>query len=150
MITQTSIDKSILIRGPRSRVWRALTTPSEFGKWFGADVRGEFRPGERVDMVCTIKGYEGVRFFIIVNEMKPEATFSWHWHPGSAVPDGDSPEPMTLVEFHLTEAEGGTLLPVSESGFDAISLAKRAKAYEENVQGWDHQLQSIKTYVEGQ
>ena len=28
------IEKEILLRAPRSRVWRALTNASEFGAWF--------------------------------------------------------------------------------------------------------------------
>ena len=30
------IEKSIVLRAPRARVWRALSTPDEFGRWFGA------------------------------------------------------------------------------------------------------------------
>ena len=37
-----------------------------------------------------------------------------------------SNEPMTIVEFVLTDAEGGVLLTVTESGFDGIPLARRA------------------------
>ena len=29
------IEKRIVLRSPRSRVWRALTDPAEFGQWFG-------------------------------------------------------------------------------------------------------------------
>ena len=30
------IAKTITLRAKRSRIWRALTTPQEFGAWFGA------------------------------------------------------------------------------------------------------------------
>lgn len=39
------IEKQIVLEAPRSRVWRAITSPEEFGRWFGADVRGPFAAG---------------------------------------------------------------------------------------------------------
>lgn len=42
------IERSILINAPRSRVWRALTTPGEFREWFGLAPNGEFTPGARL------------------------------------------------------------------------------------------------------
>jgi len=42
------IERQILLRVPRSRVWRALTDPVEFGTWFGVKVGGTFAPGARV------------------------------------------------------------------------------------------------------
>jgi len=51
------------------------------------------------------------------------------------------------VEFRLEEREGGTLLQVTESGFDRLSLAYREKAYKDNTGGWEHQAQSIQRYL---
>jgi uncharacterized protein YndB with AHSA1/START domain len=41
------IERKILLRAPRSQVWRALTNPVEFGTWFGVKVEGTFAPGAR-------------------------------------------------------------------------------------------------------
>jgi len=43
-----------------------------------------------------------------------------------------SKEPTTLVEFTLEKAAEGVMLTVTESGFDQIPLARRAKAFAEN------------------
>jgi hypothetical protein len=37
---------------------------------------------------------------------------------------------------------------VSETGFDRISLARRAKAYADNSQGWTEVVVWLKKYVE--
>lgn len=141
----TSIEKKILIHAPRSRVWRALTTASEFSKWFSVQVEDSFVAGKRVDMVSTHPHCTGdPRFYVIVERMEPEHTFAWRWHPGAASKESD---PSTQVEFHLEEVEGGTLVTVTESGFDRIDLARRAKAFEENTRGWELQLQSLKQYA---
>src|SRR6266404_8736441 len=39
------IEKKILLRAPRKRVWRALADSKEFGTWFGVKFDGPFAPG---------------------------------------------------------------------------------------------------------
>ncbi len=140
----TKIEKQVLIHAPRSRVWRALTTSQEFSKWFSADLEGSFTPGKRVDLVSTHPCGNNAHFYLIVERMEPEHTFSWRWHPGSAKAEEDG---TTIVEFHLEEVQGGTLITVTESGFDRVSLARRAKAFEDNTRGWEIQLESLKQYA---
>ncbi len=48
------IEKQVLLRAPRQRVWRALTDPEEFGRWFGVEVVGPFTTGARVRGKVTI------------------------------------------------------------------------------------------------
>jgi len=141
------IEKSIQLRAPRSRVWRALTKPEEFGKWFGVQVTQEFVPGERVKMLFEFQSKQ-IEGYLTVDRLEPEGYFSWRWHPGKPDPNVDySKEPTTLVEFHLEEVEGGTLLKVIESGFEKISLARRAGVYGDNDGGWAAQLKNIERYV---
>jgi hypothetical protein len=80
--------------------------------------------------------------------MEPERLFSWRWHPGAAEPGKTfSDEPMTLVVFELQEEAGGTLLTVVETGFDQIPLARRAKAFLENDQGWTEEMNAIEQHL---
>jgi hypothetical protein len=80
--------------------------------------------------------------------MIPERTFSWRWHPGRPQTDIDySKEPTTLVEFTLEEINGGTQLTVVETGFDQISLTRRAAVFADNEGGWTYQMKAISTYV---
>jgi hypothetical protein len=58
-----------------------------------------------------------------------------------------SAEPTTLVEFVLEEAAGGVLLTVTESGFDRIPLARRAKAFTANEGGWSIMVKVIGEYL---
>ncbi len=142
------IEKKILVRAPRSRVWRALTDAQEFGKWFGLQLNGTFGPGARVPGKVTHKGYEHVTFEIAVERMEPERLFSWRWHPCPVDPAVDySAEPTTLVVFEIEEVPDGTMLTVVESGFDQLPPARRAEAYRENEQGWAMQMESIDRYV---
>ena len=58
-----------------------------------------------------------------------------------------SKEPTTLVAFELEEASGGTMLTVTESGFDRIPLERRAKAFAANEGGWTAQVKMIEKYL---
>jgi len=142
------IEKQILIRAPRQRVWRALTNLEEFARWFQVKAQGAFQTGVRVDMVSTHPCGADAKFSVTVVAMDPEGLFSWSWCPGVKPPGADyDAEPSTLVEFRLEDAEGGTLVTVVESGFDRLSLTRRAKALEENTKGWEIQLAALDEYV---
>jgi uncharacterized protein YndB with AHSA1/START domain len=144
------IEKNIVLRAPRSRVWRAIAGAEEFGAWFGVKLEGAFAPGARVKGRITSPGYEHVIMDITVERVDPERLFSYRWHPHSVVPGVDySGEPTTLVEFHLDDVAGGTRLTVVESGFDRIPLARRAEAFRMNDQGWAEQLKNIERHVTG-
>jgi uncharacterized protein YndB with AHSA1/START domain len=142
------IEKQVVLRAPRSRVWRALTDAKEFGAWFGVKLRSGFTAGARVQGQITYPGYEHVTLDITIVRLDPETDFSWRWHPNAVDPGVDySKEPTTLVELHLEEVEGGTRLTVVESGFDGIPLARRAEAFEANDGGWAEQIENIRRHV---
>jgi uncharacterized protein YndB with AHSA1/START domain len=142
------IEKTIVLRAPRSRVWRAIATAEEFGAWFGVKLEGAFALGARVRGRITTPGYEHLTMEITIEQVDPERLFSYRWHPNAIDPGVDySGEPTTLVEFRLDEVAGGTRLTVIESGFDRIPLERRAEAFRENDQGWAEQIKNIERYV---
>ena len=142
------IQKTILLRAPRSKVWRALTDSAQFGQWFGARLEDPFAAGRQAQGAITIPGYTHIRFKVDVEQMEPERLFSWRWQPGGD-PDKDPAEPPTLVVFELEAVPEGTRLTVTETGFDRLPPARRPKAYRENDEGWTGQLENIRKYVAG-
>lgn len=147
-ITADRIEKKIVLRAPRSRVWHAIADAEQFGAWFGARLEGEFAPGARVEGRITSPGYEHVTMEMTVERVDPERLFSFRWHPYAVEPGVDySNEPTTLVEFRLDEVAGGTELTVVESGFDRIPMTRRADALRMNDAGWAEQIKSIERYV---
>lgn len=142
-----TIERKVVLRAPRDRVWNALTDVKKFCEWFGvSSAEGVFKPGATVRMEASEE--HGGNFDVFVEQMQPESLFTWRWHPGArdASVDYDK-EPTTLVAFKLADADGGTLLTITESGFDAISLARRAKVFGQNNQGWDEQVKNLERYV---
>ena len=146
--TTDRIEKAILLRAPRARVWRALSDPRQFSQWFGVTVDTPFTPGARIRGGVTHPGYEHLKFDITIDQVVPETLVSWRWHPHPIdVTQDYSVEPTTLVVFTLEDAPGGTMLKVVESGFDAIPSARRLDAYRGNEEGWTAQMTSIEQYV---
>lgn len=144
------IEKKIVLRAPRARVWRALTDATEFGTWFRVKLETEFALGKSASGNITYPGYEHVRFTATVERMDAERLFAFRWHPAAIDPAVDySTEPTTLVEFRLDEVSEGTQLTVVESGFDRIPAARRAEAFRMNSDGWAEQLTNIRAHVAG-
>ena len=144
------IEKRVVLRAPRARVWRAISDAKEFGAWFRMSLDGAFVAGRTVRAKVTIPGYEHLKVEFQVERIEPERYFSYRWHPYPNDPAVDySVEPTTLVEFTLEDAEGGraTALTIVESGFDRIPLARRAEAFRMNDGGWAGQIKNLAAYV---
>jgi uncharacterized protein YndB with AHSA1/START domain len=142
------IEKRIELKAPVSRVWRALTDHREFGEWFRVRLDGRFVPGQIARGQITYPGYEHIIFEAVVQKMEPERLFSYTWHPYAVDPKVDySNEEPTLVEFKLEKTATGTLLTVTESGFEKIPSHRRSEAFRMNEGGWSEQLKNIESHV---
>jgi uncharacterized protein YndB with AHSA1/START domain len=153
------IEKKIILGAPRDRVWRAISDAKQFGCWFGVSLDGPFTEGARLigkitpttvdaEVAKMQEPYAGKAFEWAVERVEPMRRISFRWHPYAAEEGIDySKEPTTLIEFVLSEAAGGVLLTITESGFDQIPLARRAKAFKANEGGWDMQTRLIEKYL---
>jgi uncharacterized protein YndB with AHSA1/START domain len=145
---QNKIEKQIDLKAPVARVWRALTDYREFGAWFRVAIEGPFVPGQTSRGHITYPGYEHVKWEAVIQKMEPERLFSFTWHPYAVDPIVDySNEPPTLVEFRLEKTAAGTLLTVTESGFENIPAHRRAEALRMNDGGWTEQMKNIENHV---
>lgn len=143
------IEKQVELAAPVSRVWRALTDHREFGEWFRVRLDNPFVPGEESRGAMTQPGYEHIQWHSVVKGMVPERLFSFTWHPYALEPGVDyRDEPPTLVEFRLEPRGEGTLLTVTESGFDRLPADRRDEAFRMNDGGWTAQMRNIQRHVE--
>ena len=136
------IEKRVLLRAPQNKVWHAISDAAEFGNWFGMELDGNFAPGAQMtgrikpttadaEVAKMQEPYTGKPVAFYIEHVEPMSLFSFRWHPFAV--DGAidySKEPMTLVTFTLEPTDGGTMLTVVESGFDAIPIERRASAFE--------------------
>jgi uncharacterized protein YndB with AHSA1/START domain len=142
------IEKQIELNAPVSRVWKALTNHKEFGTWFRVSLEGPFVPGKPTRGHITHPGYEHLVWEAVVQKMEPEKLFSFTWHPYAIDPKTDySSEPPTLVEFRLEKTAEGTLLTLTESGFDKIPAHRCDLAFRMNEGGWAQQMKNIEAHL---
>jgi uncharacterized protein YndB with AHSA1/START domain len=154
------IEKTIVLRAPRERVWRALTESSEFGSWFGLRIDRPFVVGGTVpveiqpttvdaDVARDQEPYRGVRFTLQIVRLDRPSAFAFRWHPQyPGAPEDVTQRPTTLVEFSLEETSEGTRLTVVESGFDQVPLPHRERSARGNEAGWAKQMQVIRQFLE--
>jgi len=142
------IEKRLELKAPVARVWRALTDYREFGAWFRVNLDGPFVAGKVSTGHMTYPGYEHIKWHAVVKEMQPEQLFSFTWHPYAIDTKVDySGEPPTLVEFRLEKTVTGTLLLLTESGFENVPNHRRLEAFRMNDGGWSEQMKNIEQYV---
>ena len=142
------IEKTIELKAPVERVWRALTDHMEFGQWFRVDIEAPFATGEVSRGRITYPGYEHLVWEATIQRMEKPRLFSFNWHPYAVDPSVDySKETPTLVEFRLEPAPGGTRLTLTESGFSALPPHRRDEAFRMNSQGWSTQMENIAKHV---
>lgn len=153
------IEKKILLRAPRERVWSAISDAKQFGSWFGVAFDAPFAEGARLTAKITPttvdaevakmqEPYAGKAFEWTVERIEPMRRIAFRWHPYAVEEGVDySKEPTTLIEFELADAPGGILLTITESGFDQIPLERRAKAFQANERGWEFQTRLIEKYL---
>lgn len=151
-ITNDRIEKRIELHASLDRVWRALTDYREFGEWFGVKIDRPFVTGQVSKGHITHPGYEHVRWEAVVQKMETERLFSFTWAHPKSLEKADyssdySREPTTLVEFRLEKIPAGTLLVVTESGFDKLPADRRIDAFRRNEGGWSAQMKNIESYV---
>jgi uncharacterized protein YndB with AHSA1/START domain len=159
-MTSDRIEKSVVVRAPPDRVWKALTDSREFGRWFGARFEGPFEPGRTVRGVIAASEratpeetashpYLGKPLIFQVERIEPPHRFSYRWQPLEGRPDAEVVEgPSTLVEFTLEETKEGTRVTVVESGFAQIPPPHRDAVYESHDGGWTVQVQRIRIHIE--
>jgi len=153
------IQKQVVLKAPRERVWGALSEAEQFGTWFGVRFDGPFVEGERLtgkitptrvdeEVAAMQAPYEGTPFEWIVERIEPMQRIVFRWHPFGIDKSIDySQEPMTLIMFELHDAADGILLTVTESGFDKLPPERRAKALAANEGSWTHQMKLVKKYL---
>jgi len=149
---ENRIEKHVELKAPIARVWRALTDYREFGEWFRVALEGPFVPGQVSHGRILHPGYEHIVWEVLIEKMDPERLFSFTWaqiryHDKERYSSDYSNAPRTLVEFRLEESANGTLLTVTESGFENVPAEWRGDAQRGNDGGWAQQMNNISRHV---
>ena len=134
------VRRELEIRAPRARVWEALTEPDQLLRWFPTKrAEIDLRPGG--DAVLE---WDEARAEAVVDMVEPPGRFVFRWRPEGLG------RPFTTVSFTLEEIEDGasTRVRLVESGFAALPDQIETQSQKGNDEGWAHELQELKEYLE--
>lgn len=143
-IAMKELHTEIEIRASAGRVWEILTDFARFPEWnpFIRRIRGEVKPGTRLEVFLQPSGTRGMTFRPIVVQVKPNRELRWLGHlliPGLF--DGEhsfiiTPLEADRIRFVQHEAFSGLLVPVfagrldtdTKRRFEEMNRALKARA----------------------
>jgi uncharacterized protein YndB with AHSA1/START domain len=133
------IERSVITSASRERVWKAITNPKNLSKWH-TPLSMHF---ERlaVGEIITFD-YDNTSNQGSIAIVEPQTRFGYRW---KAHPDY---EIQTLVTYTLKDVDEGTLVTITEEGFDALPAEARQERIDLNSQGWSIVLDRMKADVE--
>lgn len=134
------VERSIWIRAPREQVWRAVTQAEQIMRWWSND-HWEISVLEVGAAVRFGNPADPLRARVAVVE--PPRVFAIRWEPHPL-----NHATAMLTTFRLEEQDGGTLVTVTESGYEALPEDVRQRRLETAGRGYAAVLASLKTYVE--
>jgi uncharacterized protein YndB with AHSA1/START domain len=142
---QDIIQREIIIKAPKEKIYEAITNPEKVVLWFPDAVEGKYAVGENPTFV--FNGHGKVSVHIV--EAKPYEYFSYRWIPGASIFVGDvTTAPNTLVEFSIhEEGDGVCKVVMVESGFAQLPI-EMAKAFMQNSGGWEFMLGRLEKYFQ--
>ena len=129
------------IKAAPTRVYAALTEPSQMMQWWGPDAgptlraEADVRPGGRFSIVFRLLNGEEHNPTGVYREVVPgkKLVFTWEW-PGM-------PERESLVTFLLEPIEGGTRLTLIHEGLPDEEVRKSHEA------GWSGLLDKLLVFL---
>jgi uncharacterized protein YndB with AHSA1/START domain len=140
-----TIERSIWMKAPRERVWRAITDPVKIQAWMSPTI------------AWTLTALEvGGRFFVHDAETNAEKYVQVIelLDPPYQLLTRTVPEPPDTVVKHtqytLVEENGGTRLMLTYWGYEPQAAGAHWREIEENTFGFGMMLRNIKADVEGQ
>jgi uncharacterized protein YndB with AHSA1/START domain len=143
-----SIEREIHVEASPEVVFDVITSPHHLAEWWPDEAVLEPTPGFVGELVFGDRASPDAQIpALTVVDAEPPRLFSFRW----VYPDDEAAVPgnSLLVTFELTPSAGGTLVKMTETGFreKGWEVAVLEQAYREHVEGWDHFIPRLGTYV---
>ena len=137
MTVQDRIEREIHIDAGIDRVWELVSLP---GWWVGEGVDDGATFTDEGEYHVVTHPKHG-RVPIKVETVQPRTYLAYRW-ASAFIGEEPTEGRGTLVEFWLSERDGGTQVRVAESGFAALPLDEKAgrQHFAGNAEGWRFEL----------
>jgi uncharacterized protein YndB with AHSA1/START domain len=136
-VTDT-VEREITIQAGLTTVWQLVSEP---GWWVGEP---DDAPVREPGAVTVRRSEQWGSYPVRVEALEPQTYAAFRWASlfrDQGLTDANS----TLVEFWLTETDGGVQVRVVESGFEALDATPEqiAQGVKDNSGGWGEQLELL-------
>ncbi|MET7703445.1 SRPBCC family protein [Streptomyces sp. NPDC005485] len=143
-----SIEREIRVEATPEVVYAVISTPEHLREWWPDEAEFKPVPGATGSISFGERSTPDVKVVpLTVMEADPPRRFSFRWvyEEGEAATSANS----LLVTFDLVPSGAGTLLRFTETGFreNGWEAAVLEEQYRDHVNGWDHFLPRLVTYV---
>ena len=146
-----TIERDIFIAAPVEKVWELVSVPG----WWINDGTLDLDTVERLaDDRAVVHHSDAGDLLVERLEADAPRTATFRWLVSGAEvrrPDAAQDQFLyTRVTFTLTPEPGGTRLAVTESGFATAAMEEKARrrAYADNSEGWEIELDAARAYLE--
>lgn len=135
-------ERSLVIAAEQDRVWRAITEAAQISQWFDGSMQWEFVAAAGETMTFRYNG-DIIGYGRVVT-VEPQQQFAFRWTPEPGIPI------ESLVTFGLEAVNDGTLVTISEEGFEALPEDVRQRRYDMNGEGWGITLKHLTDYLQAE
>ena len=144
MDSTATIERSIVVAADRERVWRAITGPEQFMKWFGDPATDTLEFERLAAGEQMIFNHGGATWHGTIATVEPPQRFAFYW------PAAEDTPVQTLVSFYLEPVAEGTRITITEEGFDQLPEDERRTRFDQNSEGWEIQANNLAKYLQSQ
>jgi uncharacterized protein YndB with AHSA1/START domain len=148
VVDSISIEREIFINAVPDTVFEVVSDPVHVARWWPDEAHYEAVAGSTGEIVFASPDGDKVETFEVLEVTAPRTfTFRWTQPAGTPARRGNS----FLVTFECLPRDDGTLLRMTETGFDERGWTADVvdAAYRDHTAGWDHFLPRIAPYLAG-
>lgn len=138
------VERSVWINAPISRVWMAVTDPSELSRWYATHYAWDI---PRLEMGAQVifhnSSTEALR--ATITALEPPHEFTLRWEPNSEYPDV-----IVVTSFLLKAEDVGTRMTLRETGYQTLPPDERTEWLRAVSGGYVMSVANLKALVEGE
>ncbi|MFN8420994.1 MAG: SRPBCC domain-containing protein [Anaerolineae bacterium] len=138
-----AIERSVWIDAPRERVWKAITDPQEYQRWYSPSTIWKLSALEVGGKLYVYDvSTESEMYVQIIEIVDPPHRFA-------SRSTANLSEVPLVTTYTLEEEMGGTRVFLTHAGYEVESDASRHQNMEQNAFGFGLALDNLKAYSEG-
>jgi uncharacterized protein YndB with AHSA1/START domain len=137
-----TVERSIWIKAPRERVWRAVTDPQQLEQWYAKGCPWQI-PVLQVGGTVRFYNTDTDIQLATIEVLDPPRQFTLRW-----LPDPAMPEAALLNTFLLVEENDGTRVTVIQSGYESLPAETRQQWLDADTSAYTTIVENLKSYLE--